>query len=346
MKKEITVNKDNDDSTSFNLFNNSHESNDISNQDLIINDYSCKECDAIPEITNIDYDKDIFLKICPKNKKVMNLSDFINETKNQSNQLIECQICNKCYLKNNLDGFKYCYLSKKIICPLCFIIHDKSHNMIDYHEFKTKCKIHYNQIYTSFCLTCKKNICIECKKSRIHKEHKRYDFIEIMPSTNEIEQIKDFCSDLKNNLEVIEHETMTEVDELTNMKEERLSILDQIFQQQSNNKINEINQKLVEIEEICIQKLNEIYLIYINNSEKVKEYYNNLKAKYEGEKEIILNSFKVKYHKAKFTIQTKYDTFIKECLNFQKQLKMKYQHQYLLSFLPTPLSFILTNAFL
>jgi hypothetical protein len=198
--------------------------------------------------------------------------------------------------------------------------------MIDYYEYNNKCKIHFNQIYTSFCLFCKKNICYECKKSKEHKEHKRYDFIEIMPNENEIEQIKDFCFKLKNNLEIIEHETMTETYELKNIKEERILIIDQIYQKQNDNKIDEINQKLNDLEEMCIKKLNEIYLIYINYSEKVKEYYKNLKAKYEEEKENILKANKINFNKAKFIIQNKYDKFIKEIQNIKKQLKMKYNN--------------------
>ena len=77
---------------------------------------------------------------------------------------------------------------------------------------------------------------------------------------------------------------------------------------------------------MCIKKLNEIYLIYINYSEKVKEYYKNLKAKYEEEKENILNANKINFNKAKFIIQNKYDKFIKEIQKFKKQLKMKYNN--------------------
>ena len=148
-------------------------------------------------------------------------------------------ICKSCNKRNDEDGFKYCYLCNKIICPVCFIKHYQSHNIIDYYEYNNKCKILFNQIYTSF-LFCKKNICYECKKSKEHKEHKRYDFIEIIPNENEIEQIKDFCSKLKNNLEIIEHETITETYELKNIKDERLLIIDQIYQKQNENKINEI----------------------------------------------------------------------------------------------------------
>lgn len=322
MKQENLINDDNKDSMPFNLLNNSQELNDISKHDLIVNDYLCIECNEIPEITNVDYDKNILEKKCPKSKKMMSLSDFINEIKNQNNNMI-CKICNK---TNDVDGFKFCYLCNKIICPVCFIKHDKNHNMIDYHEYNNKCKIHFNQIYTSFCLFCKKNICFECKKSKDHKQHKRYDFIEIIPQESEIEQIKDFCSKLKNNLEIIEHETMREISELKNTKEERLLIIDQINQQQNENKIKEINQKLADLEEFYIKKLNEIYLIYINDTEKVKEYYNNLKAKYEKEKQIISNAIKINYNKAKFTVQNRYDTFINELQNFQKQLKLKYNN--------------------
>ena len=320
MKKENTANDNSDDSNSFNLLKNSQELNGISSHDLIFKDYFCMECNAIPEITNIDYDKSTLEKKCPKYKKIINISEFINEVKDQDNILI-CNICKK---KNDADCFKFCYLCNKIICPICFILHDKNHNIIDYYEYNNKCKIHYNQIYISFCLFCKKNICFECKKSKEHKEHKRYDFIEIMPQENEIEEIKDFCYKLKNNMEVIEHETKTEIYELKNFKEERMLIIDQIFKKQYEIKINEFNQKLAELDEICIKKLNEIYLMYINTSEKVKEYYKNLKEKYEEEKQNILKAIKINYHKSKSIIQTKYDTFIKECHNFQKHLKMKY----------------------
>ena len=88
MKQENTVYDDNNDSFPFNLLNNSQELNDVSNNNLIINDYLCIECNAIPEITNVDYNKSIIEKKCPKYKKIMSLSDFINEIKNQTNKLI------------------------------------------------------------------------------------------------------------------------------------------------------------------------------------------------------------------------------------------------------------------
>ena len=62
------------------------------------------------------------------------------------------------------------------------------------------CKKHLNKYYEAYCKNCKGNICKECKKTGIHYQHNKFDYIEIQPNKNDFEIINNFNKTLKNQI--------------------------------------------------------------------------------------------------------------------------------------------------
>ena len=201
------------------------DANDLVNNELIYNGYTCKNCNSIPEIINIDFIKNTLEIKCQNHQNEITWDEFIIDTLKYNYNFAVCNICLETIQKNNSNIFKYCYDCNKVICDKCYINHNSSHYLINYNQYNNKCNIHFNQTYTSFCNDCKVNICNECKKSKIHMGHRKYDFIEIEPTEDEIEQIKDFCSKFKNNLKLIEKSGKKEIEEIEYSKNKWLQII-------------------------------------------------------------------------------------------------------------------------
>ena len=294
--------------------------------DLILCGYKCSECNSIPEIINIDFQKETIEMKCPNHQREIQWNDFINETKNNNYYFSVCNICKKNIQKNDLNIFKYCFDCKLVICPDCFIKHNLNHNIVYNNEYNYKCQNHFNEIFTSFCVKCQQNICKECKKSKMHKEHIKYDFLEIEPTIEELSFISEFCSKLKNNIKILEEQDKNEINELKNFKNKRLSLIDKIFKNQSDVIINEINQKINDKYKLYVKKLQDLYLKYLDDSNKLIEEYNKLKEYTEKEKENSLASCQNNYKKAKNLTEAKYDSLIKKCKINNEKLKAKYNN--------------------
>ena len=69
-----------------------------------------------------------------------------------------------------------------------------------------KCNIHNNNKYISYCFDCNNNLCNECLKNREHINHYKNNIIEINPTEEELNIIKNMINNNKNkikNLEII-----------------------------------------------------------------------------------------------------------------------------------------------
>ena len=71
---------------------------------------------------------------------------------------------------------------------------NQEHNFIDYDDKNFICEIH-NEKYSSYCNSCKNNICLFCKRQ--HKEHNLINFENILPDINEE---KSNLDKLRNNI--------------------------------------------------------------------------------------------------------------------------------------------------
>ena len=81
---------------------------------------------------------------------------------------IKCDDC-KINNKSNSDkkSFYRCNTCGFNLCPLCFNKHDKTHNIIDYEDKNYICPKHNNP-YSSYCKSCKKNLCTTCEMEHIN----------------------------------------------------------------------------------------------------------------------------------------------------------------------------------
>ena len=80
------------------------------------------------------------------------------------------------------------------LCPLCKSVHDKKHNIINFDEKNYKCHQH-NELYSSYCKECYKNLCIICENE--HEENEIIYFKKLM----NIDEIKENIKKFKSKIE-------------------------------------------------------------------------------------------------------------------------------------------------
>ena len=305
------------------LPNNIEETSNPLNEELFFNSYSCYQCNSIPEIEDIDYNNNIMTIKCPNHQTKIALDDFIYEAIKHNYYFSVCDICNKNVQKNNESIFKYCYDCKKIICNHCYPNHNSEHKVINQNEYNTKCVKHFNQMYTSFCLTCNENICIECKKTKNHKLHNRYDFIEIGPTENEISNANLFCQQLKNNLNVIESSGRKEIDEMKKIKNQRLINIKQKLENHNEKIKVDAQNKINQIEENFSKKKEDLRRKYEMDLKILNDNYESEKKKIENELKAILGRKELDYNEKKSKIESDFNSLILKLNNFKNNLKLK-----------------------
>ena len=303
-----------------------NNNNEEDNLDLILNEYKCPECSSIPEIINIDYENNNIEIQCPFHIKKIKLHNFINEIIKYNYNFSICNFCNKTMPKNISKLFQYCYNCNKKICPNCFNTHDLTHKIIYINELNNKCKKHFNELYTSFCLKCQQNICNECKKSKLHINHIKFDFAEIQPTKEELEQIVEFNNKIKNNLKIFENNDKKEINQINNYKKKRLNIIEFIYNNQNEKIINDINKRINEQNNTYVKKLENLYLKYLDDSSKIIKEYNEWKESIEKEREASLSACKSNYLKAKNLTEEKYNTLVLKCQVYNERLRLKYNN--------------------
>ena len=109
-----------------------------------------------------------------KHKGNIPLKEYMNNFNKFSLSKEKCKDCEK-NQKEVKGDFFYCSKCNKFICYSCLTNHpfgDK-HNIINFQRYDSLCKIHSN-LYSFYCLDCKRNICIYC-----HIEHKNHNLIII-----------------------------------------------------------------------------------------------------------------------------------------------------------------------
>ena len=313
---------------------NNNKIND-DNYDLIIDEYSCNICNHIPEIRNINFEKNTLDIKCPLHQTEIKWTDFINNSFKSNYYFSVCNICNKNIQKNFENIFKYCYDCKKIICPQCYKTHNSEHNVIKNNEFNSKCQKHYNQTYSSFCVNCQQNICNECKKTKIHKGHNKYDFLEIEPTEEEISQIMNFSSKLSSNIELLNNYDKNEIAEINKFKERKLFLINELYTAQMEKIKNDIKQKRKEASNNYKGMLYDLKKKYLEDLQKVKEEYNKVQQNLNNELNNKINSFNQKYSDILNDIKGKYNDLISKCIIYSQKLKTKYKSLIILNDLIT-----------
>ena len=68
------------------------------------------------------------------------------------------------------------------------------------------CNIHNNHKYISYCFDCICHLCKECLKSRNHLNHNKINILEIQPTKEELDKIKELIINYSKEIKNIIHE--------------------------------------------------------------------------------------------------------------------------------------------
>ena len=159
----------------------------------------CPQCKEIGIINLKNYK---FSINCKNNHNIKNifLKDFENTQKIDESKIL-CNICkqiNKSISKQK--KFFICLNCKIFLCTLCHSSHNGKHCIIDYDQKNYICYEH-EQKFSSYCKTCKKNLCIACQNN--HLEHDTIYLGNLFPKKNELMKRMD---ELKKNIDVLKEE--------------------------------------------------------------------------------------------------------------------------------------------
>ena len=130
------------------------------------------------------------------------LKEF-EEKQNIDISSIKCDNCkekNKSNIYNN--EFYICYECKKNLCPLCKLMHDKSHSIINYDNKNYICNKH-NEIFVQYCQACNIDLCLSC--SNEHENHQiilyQDEIIDIKKLRKKMTEFESTIIKFKVNLE-------------------------------------------------------------------------------------------------------------------------------------------------
>ena len=149
--------------------------------------YTCSECELIPEILNVDYSiGEIEFNCQTHGLKKMPLKKYLLEMSKHNYFNKKCNFCKNIQKNDPNRIFDYCLFCKKIICQNCQSKH-KDSQILKLNDLDNKCLKHHNKLYSFYCFKCKKNYCNSCLEHEDHGENaSSYEF---MP-TKEIDILK------------------------------------------------------------------------------------------------------------------------------------------------------------
>ena len=215
-------------------------------------------------------------------KNNISIKEF-NETQKVIISDIICNICKERNKGNTINNEFYKCLNCKInICPLCRLIHDNNHNIINYDIINFICNEHYEP-FTSFCSECKINTCVSCEIN--HIDHSILSYGRMMRNKKEIIEkgniLRKNIDELKNIIQEIIKKLNIVVDNIEAYYKIKKRIIDNInnkfrnyemlfnINNISNNNINDDIEKIINENDINIQ-FNNIMKIYISMNKKIE----------------------------------------------------------------------------
>ena len=260
--------------------------NDIENTNIKKSEYIiCPECKE-----NCNYSiKNYKIKFYDcKNEHIIEnikLKEF-EEKQNIDISSIKCDNCkekNKSNIYNN--EFYICYECKKNLCPLCKLMHDKSHSIINYDNKNYICNKH-NEKFVQYCQICKKDLCLSC--SNEHENHQiilyQDEIIDIKKLRKKMTEFESTIIKFKVNLE----EAMNKFKKIMENMDIIYNINNNLLKYYEKNK--DRNYKLLinikNMEQYINEELNCIAgeYDYGNNLNKLLYLYNEMEDKNEEKK--------------------------------------------------------------
>ena len=178
---------------------------------LLPNDqYVCPECKEVPEIINIDYEKDYNIELkCKKHKQLkIPIEEYF---KKEENHLYINEICgrDKETIQKNYSHclFDFCKGCNIFLCGACSRDHPHKSSFIRIDEYNNMCKRHCKK-YIYYCKDCKKHLCETCmNESNLCSAHNLYN-LEKKEQKPDLENIRILIEE-RNNLikakNLIEH---------------------------------------------------------------------------------------------------------------------------------------------
>ena len=137
---------------------------------------------------------------CGQHKNKMDIIEFVNNSGGKEDKET-CNFCNKAYkrLIANKNNLYKCSCGKNIcdICKeTCLKNHSKEHNMIDFKEKDYICCCNNKKKkFLSFCLNCKKNLCMICNEN-----HKTHEIINLRDIKIDEKILKEKLKEQKNKI--------------------------------------------------------------------------------------------------------------------------------------------------
>ena len=273
---------------------------------------SCKECKSIltfkiqPLNFSIDYE-------CENNKNHNKNNIYFKTFERfylREKNLISCS---KCHIILENNQFFECKKCKFIFCSDCYIEEKNNHKNIRNNN-NNICLIH-NIAFTFYCFYCSKNICIFCLKNSEHMGHETQSFVDIMPSSVDIENLKDrlkqkkyFTHSLIEKIDNWQKNINRKVEELKQNLIDEIDLFDKIILNFNNNFINYTYfQNFNYINKNILNTSNNQYLIQFFNTEN-----------FENQTKLLITIFK--------NIGKKIETFKEEnkkesIINIKDQIK-------------------------
>ena len=261
------------------------EDNNNNNNDEIskYKQFTCSECDRVPEILKIHKYKEegkndegkkdelIELKCKYHGYKTINLELY---EKNLKNFILSCNECKN--IMQSKGDIKYCIECQKKLCKECLYNysdnnndkkgHKTEHKNIAQEDKNNKCLQHYNNPITSYCKDCEENFCAK------DKEHDSHETIKL-------DTLKE---ETLNNIENIEKKNIiinNLIKDYGNFRENKNIHLEYMFYNYRKLiKQYEIKPKEFDIIKYRIEKLN-------NSDKNIKKYLKekNIKIKIDDE---------------------------------------------------------------
>jgi len=259
---EENINKDDMKLNKINIIVNDIDKKEEKEINIKSKEIICPKCKESIKINIFNYR--IFLNECKYNHKINNIliKEFENNQYVNQNEIIcdSCKINNKSEAYNN--EFYICNTCKIYLCPICKKVkHDKNHNIIKYEEKYYICDKH-NKLYNSYCMKCKKDICILCEK-----EHNNHDIINDGKLIPNIDEYKNKIKELRKSIDKLKENINEIIDNLNKVIENI-----EIYYKISNETINNYDNKNINYEILYnikeINKNNENIIKEINNINK------------------------------------------------------------------------------
>ena len=156
------------------------------------NDILCPGCNNLGIIEIVNNEANI---INCKNNHINFEIPFKNFIKTE--KIEKTNKCGICGNDESLYGkpLKICSC-KKLICPLCLLIHEPKDNSIEYNDRFSTCYKH-NLPYITYCTHCFKNLCEICEVEHIDHKNKLEDRKSYKLSSNIISNIKRNAEDIR-----------------------------------------------------------------------------------------------------------------------------------------------------